>query len=175
MKAMIALAVSLVLPFLFLPNANAGSVSSGSFTTETYSTTYTEIDGEISSYVAGEGEVNMIDGLNYRNEEYIRDDYSLTTISGEAETERYTITTGTNRGLNGHSVTESYAETEGYVDSIKTIDNAVTGTYEEFSVNLGGISYEDGMFENLNQTVETSYQEYETYSESESSAAYVAW
>lgn len=170
MKALIILTA-----LLFSVTSLAGSVGNGSFESYTTSTTYTELTGVKSAYEAGEGTNKMLDGLNYRNEEYVRDDYSLTDIDGNSYTTRYTQTMGSNQGMIGHSVTESESYTDGYVDTVTHIDDAVTGTYEEFSIGAGGINYENGIFENLENTQSMSYQDYETDTYSNSSTAYTSW
>lgn len=170
MKALIALTLALFASFSF-----AGSVSSGSFSTKTTAYTHTEIQGETSSAVYGEGETNLIDGLNYRNEEYTRDEYTVTEFDGESNTTRVTKTQGSNKGLIGHSVSNTKSTTEGYTDSVTYVDNAITGDYETFSIGQGGINYEEGYFEDLEQVTKYEYQDYETKYNSESSTAYTAW
>jgi len=161
---------------LFSAFSMAGSVSSGSFHTQSESSGYTSVSGVTTITEKGRGTVSVeVDDI-VRVEDYKRNDSSVDTFSGGFNTESYSETYGYNDGMEGYSSTDSNFSSDGYINSTVVVRNSIKGDYEVFEDHYRHThELESGKFARLEESTAVSYNSIDTWGHSSNESAYSVW
>ena len=160
---------------LFSALSMAGGVNTGLFSQKTISNGYSVVNGESISTQSGSGVAANGELFNGRIDTYTRNDSTVTEFNGYANTSKVTKTNGSNSGMTGSSVSVTKGTTDGYMNSVASVDNLVAGTYEQFTYDATGFNYESGDFSEGVQSTTNGYENYTTKFNAQSASAYTAY
>lgn len=159
----------------FAPMALAGQFGTGSFSQKTVSHGNSTITGTAINLQNGSGMSGMGELLNGRLETYTRADSTITTFDGESRTHKITKTSGSNSGISGSSVSMTKGTTRGSMDSVATINDLVSGTYNQFTYDANGFNSESGTFSESYAGTNVGYESYKTDFKANSASAYPSY